>query len=119
MQKFNFSYDKGNDDLFVFIPRFKSKGSVEVGDVVLDFNSKKEVVGIQIMHASRMIKDMTDENMSSIRNLLRDLRKCEFEVKPRNNMLFIRIFLFSEMKEISSVIPVPNITQPSPALASA
>ncbi len=42
MQKFNFSYDKENDDLFLFSPKSKSKGSIDLGQIVLDFNNKKE-----------------------------------------------------------------------------
>ncbi|MBD3361480.1 DUF2283 domain-containing protein [Candidatus Woesearchaeota archaeon] len=52
MKKFNFSYDKENDDLFLYNHNSKSAGSVEVGDIILDFNNKKELVGIQINKAS-------------------------------------------------------------------
>ena len=119
MQKYNFSYDKENDDLFLFSSKSKSKASVELGDMVIDFNSKKEFAGIQIMNASKFIKDLTSETLSNIRNLLNKLEKCEIEIKPRNNILIIKIYLFSEQKEISPVITVSNITESSPALAAA
>lgn len=119
MQNFNFTYDKENDDLFLFSPKSKSKGSVELGNIVLDFNSKKELVGIQIMNASKLIKDITSENISTIKELLNHLKKCKIDVKPNNNMLIIKIFLFSQVKEISPVISMPSITESSPALAAA
>ena len=119
MQKFNFSYDRKNDDLFLFKPDSKSKGSVELGDLILDYNNKKEFVGIQILHASRLIKDLTDENLNAIKEVLNDLKECKVEVKSKNNLLIIKIFLLSKLKEVSPVISVPRIIRSSPALAYA
>ena len=105
MQKFNYSYDKENDDLFLFRPNT----SVELGDIILDFNSKKELVGIQIVNASRLFKDITKENLPIIRELLNNLNMCRIDVKPKNNLLLIKIFLFSKVKEITPVLPVPSL----------
>ncbi|MBU2637908.1 MAG: DUF2283 domain-containing protein, partial [Nanoarchaeota archaeon] len=50
MQKFNFDYDSGNDDLFLYNPQSKSKASIEMGDFILDYNNRKELVGIEIVN---------------------------------------------------------------------
>ena len=100
MQKFNFSYDKENDDLFLFNPKSKSKGSVELGDIIFDFNSKKEFVGMQIMNASKIIKDMTTETANSIKELLNNLKECKVDVKSKNNLLIIKLNLLSKLKEV-------------------
>ena len=60
MRKFNFSYDKENDDLLLFNPKSKSKGSVELGNIILDYGKNREFVGMQIMNASNTIKDITN-----------------------------------------------------------
>lgn len=118
MPKFNFSYDKKNDDLFLFSPTSKSKGSVELGELILDFNSKKELVGIQIMKASNFIKDLVEEMDSSvIKQLLNGLQECRVDIKVKNNLLIVRVYLMSKTKEISPVLSVPSITETSPALA--
>lgn len=119
MQKFEFSYDKDNDDLFLYSPKSKSKGSVELGDFILDFNSKKQLVGIQLMHATELIKDLIGENISTLKNLLKNLKSCKVEIKPKNNLLIIKIYLLSGVKEIAPVISVPSIRESSPALAAA
>ncbi|MCK4589557.1 MAG: DUF2283 domain-containing protein [Nanoarchaeota archaeon] len=119
MQKFNFSYDKENDDLFLFNPKSKSKGSVELGDLILDYNSKKEFVGMQIINASKLIKDLIDQDESSVKNVLDKLKECKVEVKVKNNLLIIKVRLFSDLKEISPIISVPSIIESSPALATA
>lgn len=119
MQKFKFSYDKKNDDLFLFNPKSKSKGSVELGDFVLDFNNKKELVGIQIMNASKLLKDIVAENMSTIKQVLNNLNACKVDVKPKGNILIIKIYLLSQLKEITPIISMPSIQESSPALAYA
>ena len=119
MQKFNFNYDKENDDLFLFNPKSKSKGSIELGDLILDYNSKKEFVGMQIMNASKLIKDLVDQDESSVKKILNNLKDCKLDVKVKNNLLIIKVYLFGKVKEISPIISVPNITESSPALAAA
>lgn len=118
MQKFNFSYDKENNDLFLFNPKSKSKGSIELGDLILDYSPRKEIVGIQIMHASRFIKELTtDNNSETIREILNNLKLCKVDIRIRNNLSIIKIYLFSKNNEIATVLSVPSIRQRSPALA--
>ena len=119
MQKFNFSYDKENDDLFLYSQKSKSKGSVELGDFVLDYDSKGELVAVQIMNAAKFIKDIaTEKNTTDIKRLLNNLKDTRIDIKAKNNILIIKIHLISDTDEISSVLSVPRIQEPSPALVS-
>lgn len=117
MQKFNFSYDKENDDLFLFNPTAKSKGSVELGDLILDYDTKKELVGLQILNAAKLIKDLVDAGAAEIKGVLSTLKECRVDAKSKNNFLIIKIHLCSAIKEIVPVIFVPSIQESSPALA--
>lgn len=118
MQKFNFSYDKENDDLLLFNPTSKSKGSVEIGDLILDYNNKKEFVGLQILNASKIIKDLlSKETVSSVKEVLSNLEECRVDIKPKKNLLIIKIYLKNKIAEIVPIISVPSIREASPALA--
>lgn len=119
MKKFNFSYDKDNDDLLLFNPKSKSKGSVEIGDIVLDFNSKKELVGIQIINASKFLKEISNEKINVVKEILSNLKECKLDIKQSNNLLIIRFYLTGDKKEISHIFSVQNIQKSSPALACA
>ncbi|MFH1072564.1 MAG: DUF2283 domain-containing protein [Nanoarchaeota archaeon] len=119
MQKFNFSYDKEYDDLFLYSQASKSKGSVELGSLILDYNRKKELVGIQIMDASAFLHELINEKKEVIRDLLKNLIACKAEIKTKNNLLIIKMSLFSKTRELSPVISVPVISESSPSLASA
>ncbi|MEK6916174.1 MAG: DUF2283 domain-containing protein [Nanoarchaeota archaeon] len=120
MKKYKFSYDKEFDDLFVFNPNSKSKGSVELGELILDFNNKKEFVGLQIMNASKLIKELANKNENiDIIAILNNLKECRIETIQKNNMLMIKLFLISDIKEISYVLSVPSIIETSPSLVYA
>ena len=114
MPEYKFDYDKENDDLFIHRRDSKSKGSIEFGDLVLDFNSKKQLVGIEILNASKFLKDITGRDITS---LLEQLKSCSIDVKAKNNILLIKIILSTDSEEVSPIIPVPIITEPSPSLA--
>jgi len=115
MQKFNFSYDKGNNDLFLFNPKSKSKGSVELGDLVFDFNNKKELVGLEIMNASNIIKDLSEDSIKKVNEVLENLKECKVSIKTRNNLLIIKLYLLSKENKLTPIISIPKI-QKSPAL---
>jgi len=109
-----FSYDPTIDDLFMYNPSSKSKGSVEIGDIILDFNNKKELVGMQILNASKFIEDLIDKK--KVKNFFLTLKDCSFEVKHSKNWLLIKLKLISNSIKIQPTITLPAITTPSPAL---
>ncbi|MBI4159266.1 DUF2283 domain-containing protein [Candidatus Woesearchaeota archaeon] len=114
MQNFNVSYDKESDDLFLFSPKDKSKGSVEVGDIVIDMNNKKEVVGIQIMNAVELLRDLTEEKLDPqyVENEINGLKNCKVDIKLKNNLVLIKMYIFKR----PTILSVPCIKTPSPAL---
>ena len=116
MNNYKFSYDKEHDDLFIYDPESKSKGSVELGDIVLDFNSTKEFVGIQLMNASKILTEISGEK--EMRTILRDMVDCRVEAKVHRSLLIIKILLITDTTQYSSVLSVPHILESSPALVS-
>ena len=116
MRKYNMSYDKEQDDLFLYNPIAKSKGSVEFGDLVLDYNYKKELVGIQMLHASKFLSDFIEMQDDKIKKFLQEVTACAVETRAKNNMLIIKIHFISKEKEITPVISIPSLTTSSPAL---
>lgn len=117
IKKFNFSYDKEHDDLFLFNPESKSKGSIEIGDIIFDYNSKKEFVGLQLINASKILESISEKDLSTIKNVLDNLSGCTVEYVNNNNLLIIKINLLGKDKEINSSISIPNITESSPSIA--
>ncbi|MFH1174825.1 MAG: DUF2283 domain-containing protein [archaeon] len=116
MRSINFSYDTDQDDLLLHYASCQSKGSVEIGDLIIDYDSKNEFVGLQLMHASAFIKACCNENEIVIKTVLSTLQSARLETTKRNNLLIIKLVLVGKNKEISSVLTLPSITQENPAL---
>ena len=119
MKKFEFDYDKENDDLFIFNKKVKSTASIEIDDLVLDFDRTKGLVGIEIMNATRFLKNLvTDYRIS--KKALSGMLSCKVESNTLNNMLFVKmILLMKEEQKIPINLSVPRITKPSPAMTAA
>jgi uncharacterized protein YuzE len=117
MVRYEFSYDKFNDDLFIFDSISTSKGNIEIGNIILDLDSKKNIVGMQILNASDTIKIITNENISIIKKLLSNLVSCKIDIRKKNNFILINFILISNEKELSSSLSVPYIKENSFSLA--
>ncbi|MBN2052036.1 DUF2283 domain-containing protein [Candidatus Woesearchaeota archaeon] len=119
MQKDKFSYDPDNDDLLVYKAGAKSSGSVALGDIILDYDSKKELVGLQLRNASKIIRDFVNKSHEEVESVLAHLESCKLDVKAKNNLVIIRLTLIGLKNELSPVFSVPRIEESSPALAYA
>ncbi len=120
MQRFEFDYDYENDDLFLYDKDCKSSGSVEIGDVVLDFDKRKGLVGIEITDATSFIRLLIPQNQFRItKKALSNLSACKVESRTRDNFLFIKIILLmSKNLEIPVNLSIPRIGRSSPALSA-
>jgi len=107
MRKFKFDYDGENDDLFLFRADSKSKGSVEFGKkIVLDFNKDRELVGIEILDATKTLSELAPAKKEFI-NLLKNLRECKIEIRENAGLIIVRMFLISKAEEVPTTITVP------------
>ncbi len=116
MKSFKFSYDRENDDLFLYNPSSSSEGSIEMGDLIADYNSDKELVGLQLLHASTLLQELAGKTAKNIQAVLSTLKKCSFLVKKTNGLLFVKVRFESKSQEMCSVFSLPNLQEMSPAL---
>ena len=106
-------YDKENDILFIHRKDIKTKGSVEVmgGDIVIDFSKDKEVVGIEIMNASELLK-----NFDITKSMLSQSIAGDIKVSQQRNVLFLTLVLkMPKNIEKEAILTVPSlVSKPSP-----
>ena len=78
-------YDFENDDLFIYKKGAKSKITIDLDNVLLDFDNK-DIVGIEILDASKMFKvDKYD--------LLKNLIKFEAVIKITKDVIKLNMKL--------------------------
>lgn len=121
MQEFKSDYDKENDDLFLYNPKSKSRASIEIGDIILDFDKNKTLSAIEIMNATKFIKSfLIDDKITIDKESLANLITCRVDTKVQDNLLLVKIVLLMKFnKQIPLVLSIPRITRSSPALSAA
>jgi len=112
MQDFKFDYDEENDSLFVYLEGYKSKGAVEIGDFVFDFDGKGNLVAMEIFNASEILKIVLSRMIE-----LAKIKEFKIEIfNFRNNRTSIRFSIDDGIKREFANIIIPRINEKSPAL---
>ncbi len=119
IRNFKFDYDSDNDSLFLYDPKSKSKASIEMDDLIIDFNSKKEVSAIELLSASVFFKNLGQDEISITRKSLANIKECKLEIITRSNFFVIKFMLvFASNEVFSTPLVVPTLREPSPALSA-
>jgi uncharacterized protein YuzE len=93
-------YDEENDDLLLRKGKGEYEASIEIGDFIVDFSKKEQIIGIEIMNASK--------NLSISKALLNTIRNASMNVSQRNHATVINALLILENRqEIRTAIPIP------------
>lgn len=110
-------YDKENDLLFLYRKQ-RSKGSVEIGSLVIDISDDGRIVGLEIFDASRVLSDVT--GMKVTKSMLDSVKTASLKVTYRPDSILIAILLKTlQEKEISArLYPIPRIGASSPEMAA-
>ena len=118
IRKFKFDYDHENDNLFLYDPNSKSKASIEIDDFIIDFNSKKEVSGIEMLNATSFLKGLDVDGVEVSKEMLNEIEDCKIDIIPKNNFFVVKfVLMFKSKKQLTTPIFVPTLNESSPALA--
>lgn len=98
----HFDYDRENDSLFIF-KKDTVRGSIDVGNYVVDFTHEGNVAGIEIMNASEVLKNLSVENPEEF---LEKIRQVSFKSVQKRDSVVI-YFAISSSTQISSSIAIP------------
>jgi len=100
LRKFKFDYDYENDGLLLYDPNSKTKASIEMDDFITDYNSKKEVSGIELLNASIFFKDLGNE-IKINKEMLKEIQECKVDILSKNNFLVIKsLLMFKSNKQL-------------------
>jgi uncharacterized protein YuzE len=111
MKNFDFDYDSENDSLFLYLKDEKSAGGIELGNFILDFNKKGNLIAMQILNASKVLSRLLSKFIE-----ITKIKAIEVEIINFRNIEAIK-FRISIDKEIETInILIPNIKERSPVL---
>ncbi|MEN7981981.1 MAG: DUF2283 domain-containing protein [Nanoarchaeota archaeon] len=112
MENFKFSYDSENDDLFMYLEGKKSKGAVELGNFILDFDNKGNLVAMQILNVSEIISKILSKIIK-----ISELKEVKMNIINFRNMDAIRFYISDGINEETTNILIPHIKEKSPVLS--
>lgn len=81
MKNFEYSYDKENDDLFIYQKELKSSGAIELGNLIIDLDEKGNLVAIQIINASEFFSKFISKIIE-----ITDIKTIEAELIQYRNI---------------------------------
>ncbi|MFQ5620324.1 MAG: DUF2283 domain-containing protein [Candidatus Nanoarchaeia archaeon] len=98
--KFRWDYNEKSDILNIHELKKKTSGSAELGDFTVDFDSKDNVIGIEILYASEFL-----ENMGISKEQLENLQDAEIIISKKGNRTLI--FTVITIQNTKHTIPIP------------
>ena len=111
MERFDFNYDSESDDLFIYQRDKKSSGGVEIGDFILDFDDKGDLVALQILNTSQFLSKILEKIKQ-----VSEIKEIKLEIINFRNMKAIKFKVSNGSIEESANILIPHIKQKSPVL---
>jgi uncharacterized protein YuzE len=98
-----FDYDAENDSLFIY-KKSKIKGSVDIGDIIVDISIDGKVIGIEMLNASEMLKNL---GIKSPKEILNNIKSVSIRAIYKTDSITVYYSIISKAKEVSSSIAVP------------
>ncbi len=100
LKTFKYDYDAENDDLFVYLEGARSKGGVELGNFVFDFDKDENLVAFQIFEASKVLKQLLTKVIE-----IGKIKEFKADVINFRNMATIKIIVATEKESTNIIIP--------------
>lgn len=107
IKNLEFDYDKLNDLLYIYKKNSHAYSNVIIGEFHLELDKNKNVVGVEILKASELLKEY---KMS--RKFLDNIDSVEMRVVVRNNSLLVFITIHALKQERSAAITMNNLESP-------
>ena len=98
------SYDKENDILVIhkgFSAEERFKGNIDAGDLIIDISTKERVRGIEVINASRFLKEFDIK-----RQVLENMSDANFNASLKPQSIIISMTIRSEKEELPAKIAV-------------
>ncbi|MBS3147549.1 DUF2283 domain-containing protein [Candidatus Woesearchaeota archaeon] len=85
------TYNPIDDILYVKLNKNHYHSSLERDGLIIDFNSKKEIIGLEILNASAVLRKKRD--------FLSNVKKGIIEIKVTSTSILLKLFLIAKINE--------------------
>ena len=98
-----FDYDPDNDSLFIY-RKAKIKGSIDIGDLIVDMSLDGKVAGIEMLNAIDALKNM---GIKAPKDVLKSIKSAGIRAVYKQDSIMIYYSIISKAREVSSSVAVP------------
>lgn len=98
-----FDYDPENDSLFIY-KKSKIKGSVDVGDIIIDMSVDGKVKGIELLNASSLLRNI---GVKAPKSMLKNIKSVKVWAVYKPDSIMVYYSIVSGKREVSSSVAVP------------
>jgi len=106
MAESDFDYDEKNDILYIH-KKCSAKGSLNIGDFIIDVSHDGRLAGLEILNASKTISKFISSRIT--KKMLSEIKKAGIHAEYRGNAMYVYYMLaISHRKiEIQDHLAVP------------
>ena len=116
-REFKIDYDFDADLLYCYDGKRHSKGSIELGSLVIDFEKQGAVVGLEVFDASGYLSELTNRKVT--KKALQNITKAQFSSTEKKGTLILKLILPLEKENVPATIAIQDMLYRSPLLARA
>ena len=99
-------YDDDYDDLAIFKKGLRYYGSIDFDNLILDFTSKGEFKGIELMDATKYLSNLTGEKVT--KEQLMNIADCDITAVKSGEQLIVRVtLLLKDKTTIKTAVTAP------------
>jgi len=102
-----FNYDKLNDLLYVFKKKASVYTNVVVGEFHIEFSREGDVVGVEVLRASDLLKEY-----GISKRLLENIKGVTLKVVVQGSSLLVFLIISALNEEKTATITMNNLTSP-------
>jgi uncharacterized protein YuzE len=107
IQNLEFSYDKKNDLLYVYNKKASVYTNVVVGEFHIEFSKEGDVVGVEVLRASDLLKEY-----GISKRLLENINDVTLKVVVQGNSLLVFMIISALNEEKTATITMNNLASP-------
>lgn len=107
VRKLEFDYDSVNDILYVYKKESHAYSNIMIGEFHLEVDKKGDVIGIEILKASELLKEY-----GISKKILDNIDGVDIRVVTKNNSTLIFLIIRALKQEKSATITMNNLESP-------
>ncbi len=112
-------YDEDSDTLYLYSSKDKVKNSLDLGNIIIDYNHDDEAIGLEFLEATETVRNFSmfipklalKDDMHIKKEALKQITKAHLNVETKSSWLILTFNLQLNNEEVNGKLSLPNFTE--------